>query len=530
MNQLPKELREAVKRVTNEEEYRHYVLNPLLHEHLGYPRDPRIVGHNKGFSVYGGNYEIDTLVTIDGRQMLAAEAKASARKFDDAYTQVTFYSKNCKEGSVISFVAVAAGERVAFYHAVTGPDGIGVIFELLDEFVDFQTLQGLARGMRAPAPERIEEAAVEQFAEIIDRIYATFRNSPRLARKGDEAVIATGRILSAAVCGSDVGGLLREMRTGKRLGGAVIDCLGNYDWPGSRGPALARAFLEFLTLKKIYKGKSEDFGKEKIGRYMTPAHIIEFMVKLTGVSEDDRVIDMACGSGGFLAACAGRATDSRRRRFVEENLYGTDIDELSAVASSTLIRLLVPQNLSQVNVWRHNGLYSSKQRDDQADLSKTIKPGAFDVVIGNPPANASYCGTHVIYALRSLRIPDDEPSPHDNRLFIRRAMQLAKDGGRICLVVSDGVLANAELGFLREEMSASCRVKAVISVPRVFRNVSSKMSILYMEKTADPKRGGKVFLASVRQGIDETTGREYNVESELGEILKRYQEFAAAHQ
>ncbi|RKY26366.1 MAG: hypothetical protein DRP79_04980, partial [Planctomycetota bacterium] len=255
MHDLPKELREAVKRVTNEEEYRHYVLNPLLHEHLGYPRDPRIVGHNKGFSVYGGHYEIDTLVTIDGRPALAVEAKASAKKFDDAYAQVTFYSKNYKEGSVIPFVAVAAGERVVFYRAVTGPDGIGVTFEPLDEFVDFQILQGVAKGMRAPAPERIEEAAVEQFAEIIHRIYATFRDSPRPARKGDEAVIATSRILSAAVCGNNVGGLLREMRAGKRLGGAVVACLGNYDWPGSRGPALARAFLEFLTLGKIYKGK-----------------------------------------------------------------------------------------------------------------------------------------------------------------------------------------------------------------------------------------------------------------------------------
>jgi len=131
---------------------------------------------------------------------------------------------------------------------------------------------------------------------------------------------------------------------------------------------------------------------------------------------------------------------------------------------------------------------------------------------------------------------------------VRRAIELAKPtGGRICILVPDGFLANIQFQHLRNEVMAQCELRAVISLPRVFKNNKAKMSLLYMIRTGewDRARGTvapwspdrRVLLASIPEKMEEpdpesevegaTHEVPSNVYAELEQLVDRYREAEA---
>src|SRR5204863_781367 len=63
-----------------------------------------------------------------------------------------------------------------------------------------------------------------------------------------------------------------------------------------------------------------------VARYFTPTEVIQQMVRLAEPRSGDRVIDMTCGSGGFLAECVDRIAqsegDQTARQFMTRRLVG----------------------------------------------------------------------------------------------------------------------------------------------------------------------------------------------------------------
>lgn len=88
-----------------------------------------------------------------------------------------------------------------------------------------------------------------------------------------------------------------------------------------------------------YKPKSES------GQIFTPDHITDFMYKLIDVSQDDYVLDAACGSGGFLVKAmanmmyeAGGPNTSKSVEIKSTQLYGIEFDcEIFALACANML-------------------------------------------------------------------------------------------------------------------------------------------------------------------------------------------------
>jgi type I restriction enzyme M protein len=70
----------------------------------------------------------------------------------------------------------------------------------------------------------------------------------------------------------------------------LVSRLQNISFMNSGGDAFADAFEAFI-------GKSM---RGEHGQFFTPRNVIKFIVKLLGLEENDKVIDPACGTGGFL--------------------------------------------------------------------------------------------------------------------------------------------------------------------------------------------------------------------------------------
>ncbi|MDR1355462.1 MAG: SAM-dependent methyltransferase [Propionibacteriaceae bacterium] len=95
------------------------------------------------------------------------------------------------------------------------------------------------------------------------------------------------------------------------------------DYANSTLDALGVFYHEFIK----YSG-GDGSG---LGIVLTPQHLSEFMVELAGVNKNSKVVDICCGSGGFLVTAMSRMFTDANPVEVEvirkERLYGVEQDD-----------------------------------------------------------------------------------------------------------------------------------------------------------------------------------------------------------
>ena len=115
----------------------------------------------------------------------------------------------------------------------------------------------------------------------------------------------------------------------------------------------------------------------------------------------------------------------------------------------------------------------------------------------------------------------------DHHCFIRRAVELARpDGGRICLLVPEGLLARDNRGMpaLRAALLEDCELRAVISLPRVFKGNHARMAIVYLVRRVHRAARRKVLMAEIRKHWTDADGRQQptDIFGELEEVVNRF--------
>jgi hypothetical protein len=110
------------------------------------------------------------------------------------------------------------------------------------------------------------------------------------------------------------------------------------------------------------------------------------MVKLARPRANERVIDMTCGSGGYLAESVesvAQADGGRRaQEFLTRRLVGIDDDPFCVSCSRALLTFLYPQHAERLQVFLHNSLYQRAPRNSEIDedsrAESHLRPGQYD--------------------------------------------------------------------------------------------------------------------------------------------------------
>ena len=113
----------------------------------------------------------------------------------------------------------------------------------------------------------------------------------------------------------------------------ISACVNSDYWNGE--DVMGIFFNEFNR----YKKKSES------GQVFTPEHITSLMYRLIDVHQDDRVLDAACGSGGFLVKSmsnmikeSGGIQTDKAKKIKSQQLFGIEFDrEIFALACANML-------------------------------------------------------------------------------------------------------------------------------------------------------------------------------------------------
>lgn len=80
------------------------------------------------------------------------------------------------------------------------------------------------------------------------------------------------------------------------------------------------------------------------GRYFTPSEVVQFLVQAVDPKPGERILDFACGTGGFLGYAARHLMERHgvNARDIASRLCGYDIDAMCVRITQTFVGLLLP--------------------------------------------------------------------------------------------------------------------------------------------------------------------------------------------
>jgi type I restriction enzyme M protein len=210
------------------------------------------------------------------------------------------------------------------------------------------------------------------------------------------------------------------------------------------------------------------------GEYYTPRPVTQFMVDMLAPRLGDKILDPACGTGGFLT-CAIETVRKQHVKTVEQeqqlqdSIYGVEkkpLPHLLCTTNMILHGIDVPTNV------RHDNTLARPLRDYGPK-------DRVDVILTNPPFGG----------MEEDGIENNFPATFRTRetadLFLVLIMHLLKDGGRAAVVLPDGTLFGEGIKTrIKEQLLDTCSLHTVVRLPNgVFAPYTGiKTNLLFFTK------------------------------------------------
>jgi len=232
------------------------------------------------------------------------------------------------------------------------------------------------------------------------------------------------------------------------------------------------------------------------GQFRTPRHIIDFIVEVVDPQKDERILDPACGTAGFLIAAykhiLGANTDEAgeltltldEKGGLAENLVGYDI-------SPDMVRLslvnLYLHGFVDPHIWEYDTLTSEDKWNEMAD-----------VILANPPFMSPKGGIrpHQRFSVGSKR---------SEVLFVDYIAEHLTPRGRAGIIVPEGVIFQSQNAYRQlRKMLVDSALVAVVSLPGgVFNPYSGvKTSILILDRALAKRNDSIAFFKVANDGFD----------------------------
>jgi type I restriction enzyme M protein len=291
-----------------------------------------------------------------------------------------------------------------------------------------------------------------------------------------------------------------------------------------RDPETLRAFLKIID--EFNYDHSEKLGdafeyllsvlgsQGDAGQFRTPRHIIDFMVAVIDPKKNDKVLDPACGTAGFLISAykhilktnldaKGHSTlTPEEKGKLAENFIGYDI-------SPDMVRL------SLVNMYLHGFTDPHIYEYDTLTSQEHWKDYA-DVILANPPFMSPKGGIipHKRFSVQSKR---------SEVLFVDYMAEHLTTNGRAAIIVPEGIIFQSGTAYKQlRQLLVDKYLIAVVSLPAgVFQPYSGvKTSIIILDASLAKKTSDIAFFKVDNDGFGLGAQRRESEKNDLPQVLE----------
>lgn len=311
--------------------------------------------------------------------------------------------------------------------------------------------------------------------------------------------------------------------------------------------------------------------KGEMGQYFTPRQVVQMMTDMLNPKIDERICDPACGSGGFLIYpmrhvfqyINSRWDDAddraeQRKDYAQEHLIGMDNDHrLVRVAKAYMIMendgrggLATVDSLDYA-AWSHELKSRVLGRDlptSAASPTMLVRPESrlstdgVDIVLANPPFAGAIKTPQTLRQYDLARVAGKAGTKTQvvrANLFLERCIDILRPGGRMGIVLPQGLFNNITDQEVRDFVDNRARILAVIGLhPYTFKPFTlAKTSVLFLQKWLDEDERPEdyaIFTAvSMRPGKSKLGRPVFHddgvtLDCDMDEIAAAFREFAEA--
>jgi type I restriction enzyme M protein len=203
---------------------------------------------------------------------------------------------------------------------------------------------------------------------------------------------------------------------------------------------------EIFTLGHLYESMLKEMrdAAGDSGEFYTPRPVVKLMVDRVGPKLGDRVLDPACGTGGFLVEAYDHLKEQLKsaddqRILQSESIFGVEKKPLPYLLGTMNLLL---HGIENPNIRRDNAL--------KTPLKEIGEKDRYEVIVTNPPFGGEE------EAGIQLNFPEATRASETALLFMQFVMRSLRPGGRCGVVVpngflfGDGVAARVKAQMLRE--------------------------------------------------------------------------------
>lgn len=305
------------------------------------------------------------------------------------------------------------------------------------------------------------------------------------------------------------------------------------------------------------------------GQFFTPRNVVQLLVSIVDPKPGEMIVDPACGSGGFLIESLAhvwnqmdehgkrrRWTSSvlatRKTRTATECFRGIDKDAFLARVTKAYMALVGD---GRGGIFCENSL--TKPSTWKPVMREKIILGTFDVVLTNPPFGKKIVvkGKETLqqYDLGYKWAKNKESGTWERTstlrekekpqlLFIERALQLLKPGGRMGIILPEAIFGMPTYRYVVEWLLSHTQVMAIVGMPEELFKTSGKIGthakvvalvVRKLEEGESPQGDYKIFMAEAKWCGHDSRGNPTRVTladgtekvlDDVPEIAARYKE------
>lgn len=257
-----------------------------------------------------------------------------------------------------------------------------------------------------------------------------------------------------------------------------------------------------------------------MGQYFTPDPAVDLAVGIMRPTASDMILDPFCGSGHFLSRCLNYVVKNQGEKLDSYALHQFKFFHLHGIEKSDrMVRIAMTDMMlhddGHTNIRNLDSLLSFENYPDIVALGDegNTTPEVFSMILTNPPFG-SIMRQEVMEMVGRFQLGNKKKSLPLEILGLERCFQFLKPGGKLAIVLPDGLLKNKSSLFVRNWVENVAKIKAVISLPEEAFNpygAMVKTSLCVFQKYSEGEErdpSSLTYLCEIENMGFDATGRQ----------------------
>ena len=295
---------------------------------------------------------------------------------------------------------------------------------------------------------------------------------------------------------------------------------------------------------EVFIGPSLKGGQ---GQFFTPRNVVKMVIDMVDPSPDHKIIDPACGSGGFLVESLRfvwnkvqekgeglgwpqHEIDAEKQRVAIKNFRGIDKDSFLSKVAKAYMAILGDGR---------GGVFCENSLETPAAWGSTtrnnIQLNEFDVVVTNPPFGKKLAIDSEDVLKRydlGYRWKEDSESGEfvkgailDKQppqiLFIERCLALLKDNGILGIVLLESIFGMPKYRYVVDFLERRTKILAIVAMPEdLFQpHTHAKCCVLICQNKGVTSADDQIFMADVKWCGHDSRGNPTLRKDETGQDI-----------